>query len=60
MSAIRAWRPSAVPASTHHFQFAGFLSTFLIPLGVFMYAVRDPASVAEAKRRAERRRNGFK
>ena len=53
---IRAWKPSLVPASTHHLQFAGFFTTFLIPLGIFMYAVRDPASVAEARKRADRRR----
>ncbi|KAJ9602378.1 hypothetical protein H2200_013233 [Cladophialophora chaetospira] len=59
-ASIRAWKPSSIPESTHNLQFAGFFTAFLFPLCGFMYALRDPASVAEAKKRAERRRAWLK
>ncbi|RJE16358.1 hypothetical protein PHISCL_11305 [Aspergillus sclerotialis] len=33
------------------------LHRLMIPLGLFMWGVRDPASVAEARKRAERWRS---
>ncbi|KIW34551.1 uncharacterized protein PV07_01328 [Cladophialophora immunda] len=57
MTTPLVWRPSPVSMSRHNMQFAGFFTAFMIPLGLFMWGVRDPASVAEARKRAERWRS---
>ncbi|KIW81736.1 hypothetical protein Z517_04762 [Fonsecaea pedrosoi CBS 271.37] len=57
MTTPLVWRPSPVSMARHNMQFAGFFTAFMIPLGLFMWGVRDPASVAEARKRAARFRS---
>ncbi|KIV79424.1 hypothetical protein PV11_06986 [Exophiala sideris] len=56
MGALRMFKPWAVPMSRQHLQQAGFFTAFLWPMAVFTWAMQDPASVNEARLRAERRR----
>lgn len=49
------WKAAATPASRYGLQYLGFFSAAMIPMGLWMYAVRDPASVALAQRRAANR-----
>lgn len=48
--------PPAVPKTPHLARMAFFSTAYLIPLGLFVWACRDPASVALAERRAENRK----
>lgn len=48
-----AWR---TPAYVQGMQVTGFFAAYMVPFSIFLYAMQDPASVAEKHRRAERRR----
>jgi len=49
------FRPKILPTSTYVKRFLGFSSAFVLPIAAYVWAVQDPASVAEAKKRAQRR-----
>ena len=50
------WGPWRTPGRIQAAQFGGFYIAYLVPFSLFLWAMQDPASVAEKRRRAERRR----